>query len=124
MRRLIRSAGRLLGIEVPRFAMRRRRAVRPGMCMSDADAEPRSGLRMVIVVGFHALAAFTAATPSFASTADVARARELLVEATSVASGIDDIDLRRGVLREIAAAQARAGDTTAALTTAGSVGRS
>jgi len=71
-----------------------------------------------------ALSTLLPATPIFASTADVVRARELLVEAATAASGIHDGGIRAGVLDEIAAAQARAGDEMAALTTARSAGRS
>src|SRR5262249_6283086 len=121
MRRLSRLLGSLFGIEVPTFVTHRRLGVRPGAPISDAGAETGSALRLVIVVGVHALGALTVATPAFAAPDDVARAREVLVEAATVASGTHDAG--SDVRSEIAAAQARAGDVKAAFTTAASTGR-
>ncbi|PYN95379.1 MAG: hypothetical protein DMD91_24985 [Candidatus Rokuibacteriota bacterium] len=73
----------------------------------------------MILLGAHvALGVLTVATPAVGASEDVVRARQLLVEAAAMADRIDDDSIRAGLRRDIAGAQARAGDELAALTTA------
>ena len=71
-------------------------------------------MRHMILLGAHvALGVLTVATPAVGASEDVVRARQLLVEAAAMADRIDDDSIRAGLRRDIAGAQARAGDELA-----------